>query len=399
MHYHCPKPFFRKSRGTWYLQLDGKQVSLGKDRAEAFRRYHELMAATPLDRTRRLESDHGLRLTELFDRFLSWVEKRHAPATYQWYHYRLQRFAERYPDLTVQQLRPYHVQEWVDTYATHRPTTTRNYMRTIKRCMQWARSLGYIDSNPLEYLTMPAADSREVAITPEQFEQILTHVHCPCLRDLMVVTYETGCRPQESLRLEIRHVDLENQRWVFPREEAKGKKVPRIVYLTGKAAEITRRLIAGRKSGHVFRNSRGNPWTSDAANCAIQRVRDRLGREEMIRRGIRVSDKEIKEFSRTLSQTKRVGRKIVRKNPGDLRYEAKSKLRDRMARKYSPELSLYALRHSWATNALQRGVDSLTVAILMGHRDPSMLAKVYQHLSHNPKHMLAEARRAGASAE
>jgi len=52
------------------------------------------------------------------------------------------------------------------------------------------------------------------------------------------------------------------------------------------------------------------------------------------------------------------------------------------------------LRHSWATNALQKGVDPLTVAILMGHRDPSTLAKVYQHLALNPKHMLTEAHRA-----
>jgi hypothetical protein len=30
----------------------------------------------------------------------------------------------------------------------------------------------------------------------------------------------------------------------------------------------------------------------------------------------------------------------------------------------------------------------------MGHQDPSMLAKVYQHLGHNPEHMLKEARKA-----
>jgi integrase len=43
---------------------------------------------------------------------------------------------------------------------------------------------------------------------------------------------------------------------------------------------------------------------------------------------------------------------------------------------------------------LERGIDALTVAILMGHKDPSMLAKVYQHLSHNPRHLLEQARKA-----
>ena len=40
---HFPKPFFRKNRGLWYVQLDGKQVNLGADRDEAFARYHKLM--------------------------------------------------------------------------------------------------------------------------------------------------------------------------------------------------------------------------------------------------------------------------------------------------------------------------------------------------------------------
>ncbi|MFN8707329.1 MAG: tyrosine-type recombinase/integrase, partial [Planctomyces sp.] len=55
---------------------------------------------------------------------------------------------------------------------------------------------------------------------------------------------------------------------------------------------------------------------------------------------------------------------------------------------------LYSLRHSFATIALQSGLDGLTVAILLGHRDPSMLAKVYQHLSHNPDHLLRQVRKA-----
>ena len=74
--------------------------------------------------------------------------------------------------------------------------------------------------------------------------------------------------------------------------------------------------------------------------------------------------------------------------------EAKRKLTNRRAAKLAPRYSLYALRHSWATNALQRGLDSLTVAILTGHEDPSTLARVYQHLSHNPEQMLKQARKA-----
>jgi hypothetical protein len=40
---HFPKPFFRPSRGQWYVQLDGKQFKLGDDKFTAFKFYHSLM--------------------------------------------------------------------------------------------------------------------------------------------------------------------------------------------------------------------------------------------------------------------------------------------------------------------------------------------------------------------
>src|SRR4051794_27241606 len=40
---HFPKPFFRKPRNRWAVEIDGKQFNLGPDEEEAFRRYYELM--------------------------------------------------------------------------------------------------------------------------------------------------------------------------------------------------------------------------------------------------------------------------------------------------------------------------------------------------------------------
>ena len=44
-----PRPYFRSQRGTWCVQLDGKQITLGSDQAEAFREYHRLMAMRGLE--------------------------------------------------------------------------------------------------------------------------------------------------------------------------------------------------------------------------------------------------------------------------------------------------------------------------------------------------------------
>ena len=49
-------------------------------------------------------------------------------------------------------------------------------------------------------------------------------------------------RAQELTKVEARHVDLANNRWIFKIKESKGKKRVRTVYLTERAAEITRRL-------------------------------------------------------------------------------------------------------------------------------------------------------------
>jgi hypothetical protein len=43
---------------------------------------------------------------------------------------------------------------------------------------------------------------------------ILANTRDRAFCDLLISTWESGCRPQESLRVEARHVDLANQRWV-----------------------------------------------------------------------------------------------------------------------------------------------------------------------------------------
>jgi integrase len=105
-------------------------------------------------------------------------------------------------------------------------------------------------------------------ISPAQFDVILSFVRKRPFRNLLIASWETGCRPQESLIVEARHVDLANSRWVFPPDESKGDQWPRIVYLTDKALEITKRLMKQLRTGPLFRNTSGKPWTTDAVNCA-----------------------------------------------------------------------------------------------------------------------------------
>ncbi len=79
-----PKPFFRKQTSSWYVQIKGKQHPLGKDKDEAFRLYHELMANP--NRYHNRWSDSWMDLVAvLIDRFLAYSEKNNSKRTYEWY--------------------------------------------------------------------------------------------------------------------------------------------------------------------------------------------------------------------------------------------------------------------------------------------------------------------------
>jgi integrase len=382
-----PKPWYRKSRKCWFVMLDGKQHNLGPDRKAAFDQFYRLM----------LSSQETKAAPETFaslaDRFLDWVQRKRSPDTYEWYRYRLERFVRKFPDLQAEALRPHQVEAWVDDYDFS-VTSRRNYLRAIKRCMSWALKQGLVHTNPIASLEVPAGESREIAFSAEDFEKLVLNIRNPGLTDLVITTWETGCRPQESLRVEARHVDLTHRRWIIPKRESKTKRLTRVVYLNDKALEITARLTKLYPEGPIFRNTNGKPWTTEAVNCAFQCIRHRMGRQIMKDRGLTIGEQEIKKKIKSLCPTRLSNGKTVKKSKTDLRTEARRKLVDRRCIDLTPCYSLYALRHSWATRALMKGVDPLTVAILMGHEDPSMLSRVYQHLSLNPKHMLSEAQRA-----
>ncbi len=381
-----PKPWYRPSRGVWFVTLHGKQINLGADRDAAFQQYAHLLATPQL---RDVPTDS---LVAVIDAFLDWVQKHRSPDTYEWYRYRLERFAQAHPELRLGDLKPYHAQRWVDQFPHLSRTSRRNYLRTIKRCCKWAVQQGYLSQDPLLHLEMPGAEHRRLLITTDDYRQLLTLVRDADFRDLIVTTWETGCRPQESLRVESRHVDLVHQRWIFPQAESKGQREPRIVYLTDVAAEITRRRLRQFPTGPLFRNSCNRPWTTEAVSCQFDRLRIRLLRVTTSLDNHSL-EKKIRERIPQLNGHATFRGKCRLKSPADLRQEALRKVLAEAAASV-PRYSLYALRHAWATRALQSGLDGLTVAILMGHSDPSTLAKVYQHLAHQPEHLLAQARKA-----
>jgi integrase len=318
-----PKPFFRADRQLWYVQLDGKQHNLGREKTEAFRRYHQLMQAPkPVASTLAAGVIEG---------FLDWTEQHRAPRTYDWYYDHVQSFVDSLPDkqMKTDELKPFHVEQWVDAHPTWGATYKRGAITAVQRAFLWAEKLGHIDKTPIRYIEKPKAERRNNPITPGDFAVMISHVRDQAFRDLLTFAWESGCRPQEARHIEAKHVNLARGRVEFPPEEAKGKRRWRYIYLSEAAMEIVKRLMALRKEGKLFLNKYGKPWTNYAIGCRFYRLRDKLGKR----------------------------------------------------------FAMYDVRHSFATRQLKSGNDPVTVAALLGHVDATMLFKIYEHISTDEEHL------------
>lgn len=321
-----PKPWYRPSRGLWYVTLNGVQHNLGPDKDGAFAQYRQLLGQPGQVAVSR----HTV--ASIVDAFLDWSQTHQAKRTYLRYLDYCQSFVARFPDLLVSDLKPFHIQEWIDSHMGWGNTTKRNAVVAMKRAFNWAEKQGRIAANPIRHAEKPASDKREAFITKDEHDQVLALVKDQGFRDLLVLAWETGARPQELFRLEKRHVDLEYSRWLFTKGESKGKRHSRTVYLTDAALEVTRRVIEKWSEGPILRNADGRPWTAMAVNCRFGRLQKRLGKK----------------------------------------------------------VCLYLWRHGFAHRMLSQQVDSLVVATLMGHVDTTMLSTVYGHLMKNQK-LLREA--------
>jgi integrase len=327
---HFPKPFFRPKKNRWYVQLGGKQLNLGPNRDEAFRRYHQVMGerkqpiliVTP-------SSDPTL--LSILDGFLDWCLKHRERRTYDAYKERIQSFLDVMPEKTLpaKDLRPFHLQQWVDSHPAWNPGMKRGRLQSVQRALNWAVKQGRLDKSPVAYMEKPPPGKRENVIDFETYQRMLDLTGIDEFRDLITVCWETGCRPQEIWRVEKRHVDAAGKRWVFPTKEAKGKRTIRLVYLTDVALAITQRLALKYLNGPLFRNSDGVAWTRFAVSLVFGRMKKHLGKK----------------------------------------------------------FALVDFRHSFTTRSLKNGVDAVTLSFLLGHADTSMLAKTYAHLDLDAGHL------------
>jgi integrase len=336
-----PKPWFRTERAAWCVYFRGTLHSLGshpdgfppprqvKGRwnppPPVLRAFHALLASPPDRPVPATLPVTAVRVVpDVFDAFLEWCQKNRSPRTYEWSRNHIQSFLNSLADprLPVDDLKPYHVQQWVDSKADWGPNHTRGAITAVQRAFSWAEKLGHIAKSPIRHVEKPAPKRREQVLTQAEFDGLLSHVKDAAFRDVLEFCWETGARVQEVRLIEAAHYKPDRGRVEIPPRQSKGKKRWRVIYLTERAAAIVARLAVLRPDGPVFRNVDGNPWDAQNFNCRFVRLHKKLG----------------------------------------VKY------------------ALTALRHSFCQRLLEAGVDHTTVAALLGHANAVMVATVYSHM-------------------
>jgi integrase len=333
------KPYERRSKGRligWYILWEGRQTWLGRFEAEAKENLKRLKAGEPVVRPERITAPRFNELTvrDIVETFLDHQQAQRSTETYLWYRRFLKSFCEfdGIGRLPVSHLKRSMVHAWINANRNKaadpknriKPwteTTANCASRAVVAAFNHAVKMDELKASPVKDFEKPTATPREnCELTPAEWKRLMEAVDDPAFKDAILFMRLTGARPMECRNAEKRHFHPNIPALIFPKLESKGKKRERLIRLSGDALLIVQKLAMKYPEGKLFRNADGSPWTKDAFARRFKRLSKRLK---------------------------------------------------------MPNLIPYSLRHTYATEGVIKGIDSIVLAKLMGHTSTKMLEHVY----------------------
>jgi integrase len=323
------KPFYYKRRGAWYVKAASDkgtrvQVRLHEDEAEAYRIWGEMQ---------QMRDDvpmSSLRLDVLCEHFLSWAKEHLSEGSFSNHLRYLVQFCNLHGPERAMDMRAIQLTKFV---AGDTVSVQRMKIAAVKRVFSWGESQGLIHKNQFAKFPMPAPPKRDVIISAvdhgRMIESLSRRDQRP-FRPFLVALKHSGARPGTIARISA--ADVQDGRWVIKKHKTEKKtRKPLVVHLTPCLETLTKIMLHARGSGPLFLNADGKPWKQSAFGSRMRRMRKSLG----------------------------LDKKAV----------------------------AYSYRHSYATNALVRGVPIATVAELLGHTGTKMVSEFYGHLAAQPEHL------------
>ena len=214
--------------------------------------------------------------------------------------------------------------------------TVRNINQVISSAMDMAVRHKLILTNPTEGCELPKVEHREMKTLPaERLGAFLREAKESGVYELYYMDLATGLSRGELLGLKWEDVDLQNGiihvRRQVARVDGEVKELPlktknsyRNISISQDAVAMLTEMEAHRSSDYVFPSSTGGPISPDSVNNMLHRVLKRAG---------------------------------------------------------LPSIRFHDLRHTFATLALQNGVDIKTVSGMLGHFSAGFTLDTYAHVT------------------
>ena len=216
------------------------------------------------------------------------------------------------------------------------PKTVRNINQIISSALELAKAQKLILSNPTESCALPKVEHREMkTLTQEQLSAFLQEAKATGVYEMYYIELATGLRRGELLGLKWKDVDFANGTIRVQRQVAringeiveaplKTKNSYRTVTIGPDAVGILKEQKEKTEDEYVFPSPNGGPISPDSVNHMLHRVLKRAG---------------------------------------------------------LPQVRFHDLRHTFATLALQNGVDIKTVSGMLGHYSAGFTLDTYTHVT------------------
>ena len=214
--------------------------------------------------------------------------------------------------------------------------TVRNINQVISSALDLAVAQKIIPSNPTDACELPQVEHREMQTIPEeQLQAFLAEAKTTGVYEMYYIELATGLRRGELLGLKWQDIDWKNGIIKVRRQIArvdgqiveaplKTKNSYRTVTISPQAIEVLKQQRAKTHDQYVFPSPHGGPISPDSVNNMLKRVLARAG---------------------------------------------------------IPKVRFHDLRHTFATIALQNGVDIKTVSGMLGHFSAGFTLDTYAHVT------------------
>ncbi|MFO0847868.1 MAG: tyrosine-type recombinase/integrase [Gemmataceae bacterium] len=271
-----PGVWFRKQTGWYMTTVGGEQVKLSRDKKEAEKAFHQLMADRPAESA----EDGGPRpsLRHLVGLYLDEAKATKGAETYQVQRRYLVGFCEFVGNKKAPDVRVPHVKDWLAAHLKWGPSTRALAISTLIALFNWAVTEQRLAASPIKGVKRGKFKRREQIIPPDHRAKIFAACG-PELKDFLTLCSLTGARPFSELgRLTAEKVDFANGLIPLPEHKtAKKTNRPRIIVLVPEALAILRRLADKHPTGLLLRSPKIGQWRRQVVSRALKRAAARAG--------------------------------------------------------------------------------------------------------------------------